>query len=151
MSETTDPESRRALLVRSLMAHRGQRDELVVCAGEQSEPADTASGEAGSRASDPSERATDSNDGTGSRAGERRIRYGDRQLTLFPDARERDRLDDLLGEYPVFKLDAPATRKAADRTVYVSAVADPKHLADFIEDCCRRVYDLPAAYPLRVE
>ena len=133
MSETTDPESRQELLVRSLMAHRGQRDELVVRAGERSEPADSASG------------------GTGSRAGERRIRYGDRQLTLFPDARERDRLDDLLGEYPVFKLDAPATRKTADGTVYVSAVADPKHLADFIEDCCRQVYDLPATYPLRVE
>jgi hypothetical protein len=57
----------------------------------------------------------------------------------------------LLDEYPVFKLDAPATRKSEDGAVYISAVADPKHLADFIEDCCRQVYDLPAGYALSVE
>ena len=140
MTDAADPESRRTLLVRRLMERRGQRDELVVHAGERSEPANNASGEAESRASDPVE----SRD-------ERRIRYGDRQLTLFPDATERDRLDELLDEYPVFKLDAPATRKSEDGTVYVSAVADPKHLADFIEDCCRQVYDLPTGYALSVE
>jgi len=140
MTDAADPGSRRTLLVRRLMERRGQRDELVVCAGEHSEPADSASGEAESRASDPVE----SRD-------ERRIRYGDRQLTLFPDATERDRLDELLDEYPVFKLDAPATRKSEDGTVYVSAVADPKHLADFIEDCCRQVYDLSTGYALSVE
>lgn len=140
MTDAADPGSRRTLLVRRLMERRGQRDELVVCAGEHSEPANNASGEAESRASDPVE----SRD-------ERRIRYGDRQLTLFPDATERDRLDELLDEYPVFKLDAPATRKSEDGTVYVSAVADPKHLADFIEDCCRQVYDLPTGYALSVE
>lgn len=140
MTDAADPGSRRTLLVRRLMERRGQRDELVVHAGERSEPADSASGEAESRASDPVE----SRD-------ERRIRYGDRQLTLFPDATERDRLDELLDEYPVFKLDAPATRKSEDGTVYVSAVADPKHLADFIEDCCRQVYDLPTGYALSVE
>ena len=140
MTDAADPGSRRTLLVRRLMERRGQRDELVVHAGERSEPADSASGEAESRASDPVE----SRD-------ERRIRYGDRQLTLFPDATERDRLDELLDEYPVFKLDAPATRKSEDGTVYVSAVADPKHLADFIEDCCQQVYGLPAGYVLSVE
>jgi hypothetical protein len=140
MTDAADPGSRRTLLVRRLMERRGQRDELVVCAGEHSEPANNASGEAESWASDPVE----SRD-------ERRIRYGDRQLTLFPDATERDRLDELLDEYPVFKLDAPATRKSEDGTVYVSAVADPKHLADFIEDCCRQVYDLPTGYALSVE
>jgi len=84
-------------------------------------------------------------------AGERRLHYGDRllELSLGPD--ERGRLDDLLDEYPVFKVKQPATRKADDDTVYVAAVADPKHLADFIEDCCRRVYGFPETYPLRVE
>ena len=140
MTDAADPGSRRTLLVRGLMERRGQRDELVVRAGERSEPADSASGEAESRAGDPVE----SED-------ERRLRYGDRQLTLFLGATERDRLDELLDGYPVFKLDAPATRKSEDGTVYVSAVADPKHLADFIEDCCRQVYDLSAEYVLSVE
>jgi len=140
MTDAADPGSRRTLLVRRLMERRGQRDELVVRAGERSEPADSASGEAKGRASDPVESGD-----------ERRLRYGDRRLTLFLNATERDRLDELLDEYPVFKLDAPATRKSEDGTVYVSAVADPKHLADFIEDCCRQVYDLPTGYALSVE
>ncbi len=84
-------------------------------------------------------------------AGERTLRYADRVLELFVEDDERDALDELLSEYPVFKLEQPETRKARDGTVYVSAVADPKHLADFVEDCCRRVYGLPEAYPLRVE
>jgi len=85
------------------------------------------------------------------RAEERTLHYGDRLLELSVDERERDRLDDLLDDYPVFKIKQPATRKADDDTVYLAAVADPKHLADFIEDCCRRVYELPDTYPLRVE
>lgn len=117
-----DPGSRRTLLVRQLMAHRGQDDELVMYAADGSAPAST----------------------------NRRLRYGDRRVTLFLEETERDRLDDLLDDYPVFKLDAPATRKA-DEAVYVSAVADPKHLADFIEASCRRVYGLPESYRLRVE
>lgn len=85
------------------------------------------------------------------RGGERRLRYGDRVLELSVDDRERDRLDELLDEYSVFKVKQPATRKADGDTVHVAAVADPKHLADFIEDCCRLVYDLPETYRLRVE
>lgn len=84
-------------------------------------------------------------------ARDRTLRYGDRLLEVSVDDTERDRLDRLLEEYPVFKLKQPATRKAADDTVYVAAVADPKHLADFIEDCCRHVYELSETYPLRVE
>lgn len=84
-------------------------------------------------------------------ASDRTLRYGDRLLELAVDNRERDLLDDLLDEYPVFKVKQPATRKAADGTVYIAAVADPKHLTDFIEDCCRQVYELPETYPLRVE
>ena len=134
-----DPTGRRRLLVRSLMARRGQSDRLVVHAGERSEPADGASG------SERSERhASHGSD-------ERTLRYGDRELELHLRAGERERLDALLDDYPVFKIDAPATRKAREGEVYVAAVADPKHLADFIEDCCRRVYGLPEGFALRVE
>lgn len=111
----TEPTGRRRLLVRQLMARRGQSDTVTV------------------------------------RADERTLRYGDRVLELSVGESERSRLDDLLDEYPVFKVKQPATRKAADDTVHVAAVADPKHLADFIEDCCRRVYELPETYRLRVE
>ncbi|MFB6117794.1 hypothetical protein [Halosegnis sp.] len=115
-----DPQSRRTLLVRRVMAHRGQRDELVLHAAR---------------------------DAAGC---ERTLRYSDRVLEFHLEDAEREQLEALLEEYPVFKIRQPETRKS-DGSVYVAAVADPKHLADFIEDCCRRVYDLPSGYRLRVE
>lgn len=80
-----------------------------------------------------------------------RLAYDDRLLELSVSPAARDRLDDLLAEYPVFKLKQPETRKAPQGTVFVSAIADPKHLADFIEDCFVRVYECAAEYALTVE
>lgn len=78
------------------------------------------------------------------------IRFDDRRLELTVDAAERDRLDDLLASYPVFKPAQPATRKAPSGTVVVAAVADPKHLADFVDDCFCRVYGAVEDYELAV-
>ena len=85
-------------------------------------------------------------------AGDRRVRveYADRLFTLEVSANERDTLDEHLGSFPVFKLKQPETRKAPEATVYVSAIADPKHAADFLEGTFRTVYGLPADYELRV-
>jgi hypothetical protein len=101
-------------------------------------------------------------------AGDRRLDYADRVVTVPVGRREetgdadtpddaddgdaelRDRLGALLDGYPVFKVDQPATRKADDDVVYVSAIADPKHVADFVDDCFRRVYGRPNDYELWV-
>ena len=80
-----------------------------------------------------------------------RVTYDDRLLELAVSAAERDRLDAFLAEYPVFKVKQPETRKAPEGTVFVSAIADPKHLADFVEDCFRQVYDRGEGYGLSVE
>jgi hypothetical protein len=80
-----------------------------------------------------------------------RLVYDDRTVTLDCDDAERDRLDALLGEYPVFKLKQPETRKAPDGTVVVSAIADPKHLGDFLEAVFREVFEAPEDYALRVD
>lgn len=84
--------------------------------------------------------------------GDRRVRveYADRLFTLPVSADERDALAEHLGSFPVFKLKQPETRKAPDGTVYVSAIADPKHAADFLEGSFRTVYDLPEGFELRV-
>lgn len=79
-----------------------------------------------------------------------RLEYEDRLLALALSGEQRDRLAALLDDFPVFKIKQPETRKAPDGTVYVSAIADPKHLADFVEDCFRRVYDLGEDYRLVV-
>lgn len=84
-------------------------------------------------------------------AGGDRIEYDDRLVTLAVDADERDELDDLLADYPVFKIKQPATRKAPEGTVRVSAIADPKHLADFVEDCFLRVHGLDSDYRLTTD
>lgn len=72
-------------------------------------------------------------------AGEDRIEL-DEHLRFSVDAREREALAALLEDFPVFKLAQPATRRTDEGVVVVSAVTDPKHLADFLEAAFRRVY-----------
>lgn len=96
-------------------------------------------------------------------AGDRAVRlsYADRTITMdLGTARDatggadvgaaRAALDELLASFPVFKIQQPETRKARDGRVYVSALADPKHAADFLEACCREVFGLDEGYELSV-
>ena len=84
--------------------------------------------------------------------GDRRVRveYADRLFTFAVSTGEREALSAHLGSFPVFKVKQPETRKAPDGTVYVSAIADAKHAADFLEGAFRAVYELPEGYELRV-
>ncbi|MFC5972639.1 hypothetical protein ACFPYI_14975 [Halomarina salina] len=79
-----------------------------------------------------------------------RLDYADRTVTLELGDEERERLDALLDEYPVFKVKQPETRKAPDGVVVLSAIADAKHLADFLESVFRDVFDADEGYELRV-
>lgn len=79
------------------------------------------------------------------------VEYRDRTLRLEVDDEERARLEDLRADYHVFKLKQPETRRAADGVVYLSAVTDPKHAADFLEALFRAVYGAGDAYALAVE
>ena len=93
---------------------------------------------------------TSGGDGVAFEAAAGRLEYADRTVTLDLDADERERLDALLGEYPVFKVKQPETRKASDGVVVLSAIADAKHLGDFLESAFREVFDAPKEYELRV-
>jgi hypothetical protein len=77
------------------------------------------------------------------------IEYEDRTLRLELTPGERDRLEDLLEAYHVFKIEQPETRKADEGVVYLSAVTDAKHAADFLEALFREVYTLEEGYQLR--
>jgi hypothetical protein len=85
---------------------------------------------------------------------EARVTYGDRVVAMdlahaaHPQRAARDALEETLADYPVFKLKQPETRKARTGEVYVSALADAKHAADFIETCFREVYGLGPEYEL---
>ena len=82
-------------------------------------------------------------------SGDIAIEYHDRVLGLEVSPTERDRLEELLESYHVFKIEQPATRKADDGVVYLSAVTDAKHAADFVEALFREVYGLDEEYELR--
>lgn len=119
--DAADPAERRALVAEAVLAHRERASEVAVFEAA----------------------ATDDGEST-------RITYADRVLTLECTDEARGRLDDLLGEYPVFKIKQPDTRKAPEGTVHLSALADPKHVADFVDDAFPAVYDLPGDYRLWV-
>jgi hypothetical protein len=86
-----------------------------------------------------------------------RISYGDRVVAMdlahagHPQRAARDALDEVLADFPVFKLKQPETRKAREGEVFVSALADAKHAADFLETCFREVFGLGQGYELSVE
>lgn len=79
-----------------------------------------------------------------------KVEYSDRILRLELNNEEQDRLDTLRVQYPVFKPKQPDTRKAPDNVLYLSAVTDPKHVADFLDDLFLDVFDASSAYELEV-
>jgi len=78
------------------------------------------------------------------------VEYVDREITLEVDDAERDRLDALLGDFHVFKIAQPATRKSPAGEVHVSALADPKHIADFVDRTLLDVYGVGDGYELAI-
>ena len=80
-----------------------------------------------------------------------RVAYENRRLRIEVGPEQRAGLQALLAEYHVFKLQQPATRKADEGVVYLSAVTDPKHAADFVDALFRDVYGFDADYELRVD
>jgi hypothetical protein len=79
------------------------------------------------------------------------VEYCDREIVVRVEEADRDRLDALLDDFPVFKIAQPATRKAPAGEIHVSAIADPKHAADFLDRLFLDVFERPARYALRVE
>ena len=85
------------------------------------------------------------------RAGDDAVVYEGRTLRLEVGDDERPRLEALLEEYHALKIEEPATRKAEEGVVYLSAVTDPKHAADFVEALFRQVYGADEDYKLQAE
>jgi hypothetical protein len=77
------------------------------------------------------------------------VTFTDRLVRFEVDESEREALTGLLGEFPVFKLKQPETRKAPEGTVYVSAVADAKRVADFLDAAFRGPLGCPNGYDVR--
>jgi len=88
---------------------------------------------------------------------EARLSYGDRVVAMDlaragrPQRAARHALEEVLDDFPVFTLKQPETRKARAGEVFVSALADAKHAADFLETCFLEVFGLGLEYELMVE
>ncbi|MFD1585595.1 hypothetical protein ACFR9U_01265 [Halorientalis brevis] len=78
------------------------------------------------------------------------VEYVDREITVEVGDAERDRLDALLADFHVFKIAQPATRKAPAGEIHISALADPKHTADFVDRLFLDVYDFEESYALAI-
>jgi len=129
-----DAADRRTAIVRAIVAHRkaGSESPVRFVAG-------SSHGDEGtdSRSTSPDDRPA--------------AEYCDREITVWVDDAERDRLDALLDDFPVFKIAQPATRKAPAGEVHLSAIADPKHAADFLDRLFLDVFEESDGYDLRVE
>lgn len=79
------------------------------------------------------------------------VEYRDREIAVTVSDAERERLDALLGEFPVFKVAQPATNRAPEGEVHLSALADPKHAADFLDRVFLDVFAVAGEYDLVVE
>ena len=75
------------------------------------------------------------------------VQFADGVLNLDCTDEELDRLKDLLGQFPAFKVEALERPEEAEGTnVRVSAKVDEKRLGEFVERTFRDVYDLEADY-----
>lgn len=77
------------------------------------------------------------------------IKYAAGTLSVDLTEAQRTQLDTLLEEFPVFKPEQSTTRPTSGGIVSLSAIADPKHTADFIDAVFRSVYGLPDGYTVQ--
>lgn len=148
--DANEPAQRRALAAEAVIAHRKRASEAAVFEVYPGSDANGRAEEPGSGGGvDGASQDTDRDAGVGGDTRELlRLVYAQGVITVECTPDERERLDALLKDFPVFKLQQPETRKAPDGTVHVSAVADPKHAADFLDAAFRQVYDQPEEYRL---
>lgn len=75
------------------------------------------------------------------------IQFADGTLNLDCTEAELDRLKDLLGEFPAFKIDELNRPEEVEGVnVRVSALADANRIAEFVDRAFRTVYERPEGY-----
>ena len=154
--DAASPEERRKLFVEAIRAHRerGSPFLTVEAAGIGAGAADGADEAGGTDAAG----SADGGAGESEAAGEGEapgagdelppwIQFGDGVLNIDCTEAELDRLKDLLGEYPAFRIDEITRPEEAEgANVRVSARADANRIAGFVDEVFRAVYGRPADY-----
>lgn len=147
--DADEPTERRKLFADAVTAHRTRGSAFLTV--EAREPAQAV--EFGEDAGGP-----DGGDGSGSGGGEEEtdldeprappwIQFAEKTFNLDCTDGELDRLNELLEEYPEFRIDGMESPEEAEGTnVRISARSDANRLADFLERAFREVYERPEGY-----
>jgi len=140
--DADDPAARRKLFAAGVTAHRERASAFATFEAHRDASAmgdDTASDDPEN--DDPESEATDP---------ERTppwVQFGDGTLNLDCTEAELDRLKDVLGEFPAFKIDDLTRPEEAEGVnVRVSALADANRVAQCVERIFREVYDQPESF-----
>ena len=135
--DAATPTDRRKLFADAIVAHRERGS--AFCTFQAESPADRGNADA--------DATGDGDDVDGAEEMPPWLQFGDRTLNLDCTDAELDRLKELLGEFPAFKIEQLESPEEAEGTnVRINAKADPNRIAQFVERTFREVYDRPAEY-----
>lgn len=131
--DATDPTERRKLVADAVRAHRERSGSDFLTAEGKWEGA----GEATAVADDPPAPPW--------------VQFGDRTFNLDVTDDELARLNDLLSEFPEFRVEARESPEETEGTnVRITAKSDAGRLAMFVDEAFAQVYGAPADYRLWV-
>jgi hypothetical protein len=132
--DAAEPTERRKLVADAVRAHRERPGSEFLTVEGSWEGAETA-GAGG-----------DPGDGPATRPW---VQFADRTFNLDVTDDELARLDDLLGEFPEFRVEARESPEEAEGTnVRITAKSDAGRLAMFVDETFVRVYGAPDGYRL---
>ncbi|RQG97046.1 hypothetical protein [Natrarchaeobius chitinivorans] len=134
--DAAEPTDRRKLYVDSITAHRQRGSPFLTLEADATGIEDGAANDF-----DTNPEATDDHD---SELGSPWIQFADGTINLDCTESELERLKDVLGDFPAFKIDELTRPEEAEGVnVRVSAKADPNRIAQFVDAVFLRVYELP--------
>lgn len=142
--DADDPAARRKLFAAGVTAHRERASAFATFEAHRDA---SEMGDEGSSASDDPENDDAESEATDAERTPPWVQFGDGTLNLDCTEAELDRLKDVLGEFPAFKIDDLTRPEEAEGVnVRVSALADANRVAQCVERIFREVYDQPESF-----
>ncbi|WP_327052950.1 hypothetical protein [Halomicrococcus gelatinilyticus] len=136
------PTERQKLFADAVLAHRERASAFCTMQATPPDAGETGEGDGGGATGDDADDADDA-----AESFPPWVQFGERTLNLDCTDAELDRLKDLVGEFPAFKIEQLESPEEAEGTnVRISAKADANRIAQFVERTFREVYDRPEGY-----
>ena len=148
------PTERQKLFADAVLAHRERASAFCTMQAAPLDDGETEEGDGGGPTSDAADVTDAVNDADAANDADDAaeslppwVQFGERTLNLDCTDAELDRLKDLVGEFPAFKIEQLESPEEAEGTnVRISAKADANRIAQFVERTFREVYDRQEEY-----